>query len=66
MAKDMDGNTIKVGDEVGFKDDYEKYGTIKSIKKSPYSSGHTIVIDEWDGHGTHNTHYMDSDRVWLE
>ncbi len=65
MTRDADGNSIKVGDQVGFKCDVELSGQIISIEKGK------CTLYNRDGFGGSYLRYAtttveDADRVWLE
>jgi len=50
MTATVDGQTVKVGDWVGFKSDIEQSGQIVEIKKS--YMGHSLVLENKSGfHG---------------
>ena len=47
----VDGKTVKVGDVVCFKSDYEQCGKIVSIKPSAWGGGKTLVLENPNGFG---------------
>lgn len=60
-AKSMDGDTIKVGDSVGWKDGFEQYGKVKSIR------GSTVIVTVFDSNtGKRSDIPKDARRVWVE
>lgn len=60
-ATSMDGDKIKVGDGVGFKDGYEQYGKVTKI------SGSTVHVSVYDSDtGDRNEIRMDARRLWVE
>jgi hypothetical protein len=65
MAKDSDGKDIKVGDNIGFKSDYEQAGKVVKIL------GDRIQIFNPNGFGGEYLRYdnyawEDASRCWLE
>lgn len=61
MAKDMDGNPLRVGDQVGFKDDVEQYGRITRI------SGDMITLAMWNStEGRDEQRTLYAKRLWKE
>ena len=51
IAKDIDGNEIKVGDSVGFKCDIEQSGIVIGIKLSGYNNPTLILENAYGFHG---------------
>lgn len=47
----VDGGIVKVGDSVGFKSDYEQYGTVIDIKTSNFGKVLVIESSSEDGFG---------------
>jgi hypothetical protein len=60
--KSMDGDSLKVGDSVGFKDGHEQYGKIHSI--SPEGHAKVKVWDSEAGEHYHVTKHVS--RLWKE
>ena len=61
MALDMDGREIRVGDNVGFKDDVEQYGRVVSI------SGGYVQVNVWCGEtGEYEARMVSPRRCWKE
>lgn len=61
MAKDMDGNVIRVGDQCGFKDDVEHYGSVKRV------SGDMVTLECWNStEGRNYERTLYSKRLWRE
>ena len=60
--KSMDGDPLKVGDSVGFKDGHEQYGKIHSI--SPQGHAKVKVWDSEAGEHYHVTKHVS--RLWKE
>jgi hypothetical protein len=61
MAKDMDGNDLRVGDSVGFKDDVEQYGKVKRI------TGEMVTLGVWDSvEGCEKQRNLPCSRLWKE
>jgi hypothetical protein len=58
----MDGDSLKVGDSVGFKDGHEQYGKIHSI--SPQGHAKVKVWDSEAGEHYHVTKHVS--RLWKE
>jgi len=71
MAKDADGNVIKVGMVVGFKSDIEQEGKVVAIKRN---FGRDVVVLEALSERGFTGDYIggsmrtteDPDRVWVE
>lgn len=59
--RDMDGNLIRVGDTVGFKADYEEYGTVKAIKH-----GYVDIAVYDSNTGDTEVVSVPANRVWKE
>ena len=47
----VDGQTVKVGDVVCFKSDYEQSGRIVAIKPSAWGRDHVLVLENPNGFG---------------
>lgn len=60
QVKIQDGDYVNIGDEVGFKDDYEKYGIYKGMK------GREMKISVSDGNGGKDIVYKFPSDVWAE
>jgi hypothetical protein len=61
MAKDMDGNVIKVGDHVGYKDDVEKSGKVVRV------TGEMVRLECWNSvTGEKFELSKPASRVWQE
>ena len=52
--------TVNVGDDCGFKDDIETYGTITKI------AGSWLTIESTDAHGNTHQHLMHASGCWLD
>ena len=70
-VRDFDDNpvTVKVGDWVGFKSDYEQSGKIVEIKGGTY--GTTLVLENENGFGGEYLRYAtrteeSADRCWSD
>jgi hypothetical protein len=50
VAKDIDGNEIKVGDSVGFKCDFEQVGLVIGIKRSGFGNV-ALILENTSGFG---------------
>mgnify|MGYP003120845408 FL=1 len=59
-VKIQDGDYVNIGDEVGFKDGYEKYGIYKGMK------GREMKISVSDGNGGRDIVYKFPSNVWAE
>lgn len=61
MARDMDGNGLRVGQRVGFKDDVEQSGKITRI------TGEMVTLSVWDStRGCDSSRTISCRRVWVE
>ena len=45
----VEGKVVRVGDVVGFKSDFEQYGTIVAIKNSMWGTGKVLVLENKAG-----------------
>jgi hypothetical protein len=54
LVRDKDGNltaSVKVGDIVGFKSDYEQYGEVTKIERNSYNSEYMLTLHSPEGFG---------------
>lgn len=47
----IDGKTVKIGDTVGFKSDYEQSGKVSKIERHPLGAGYILTLTSEDGFG---------------
>jgi len=45
----VEGQTVRVGDWVGFKCDIEQYGRIKKISRPPFGNGVQLTLENENG-----------------
>lgn len=61
VGKDEDGNEVRIGDEIGWKDDHEKCGEVVGRK------GDEFKVKVWDSvRCEDNIEWVWCDRCWLE
>ena len=51
LTAQVDGKTVKVGDYVSFKSDYEQTGKIVQIKHANWGNGKVLVLANSNGFG---------------
>jgi hypothetical protein len=70
MQIQIDGQSVKVGDSVGFKSDIEQGGEITKIKRSQWGNGYTLTLRNEDGFsgeyiGGDTVTTVDSSDCWV-
>ena len=60
-VRTRDGDIVKAGDDIGYKDGHEKYGKVHKIQ------GDIVHIKSWDSdHGEHFIHTKHKSQIWKE
>ena len=66
MTAVVDGKTVKVGDVVGFKSDFEQYGKIIKIAKASYGRGTIELTLQSSSDSGFDGEYIKGDKTTVE